>query len=386
MLIDPFKIVKIIFSKDARDPLYIASANLIASIIGAVFWLILASITDASIYGEINYYIATASLFATFSLFGLNISSITQIAKGDKEFLLEALLLIIISSSIASIILALVLSNIILALVVIGLNIFALTIADILGNKHYKRYPKFFITNRGAQLTLSLSLYFVMGIEGVILGYALPTIILGSFIILKNKDIIRHRSLKRIRSKFKFIIHTYLFQISNSTLIFADKLILAPLFGFETLGLYQLAFQLLLFLAIIPASLIQYLQPQEASNVNRASVKKLGLMLAVIVAVIFSLASPMLINAFFPKYSEAIDAARIMAFGIIPMTLNAILNAELLGRERSIIAMVGSLVYMASLILSFFLLGNMFGLTGLALSTVLAAILQTIVLLVSKKR
>jgi O-antigen/teichoic acid export membrane protein len=366
-----FRIIRLFLSKEARDPLYVASANLISSIIGAIFWLILASIVEVSIYGEVNYYIATASLAAAFSAFGLGISSITYTAKGEKTFLLEALMLILVTSSIASIIVAFLLANIMLALIIIGFNIFLLTVADILGNKQYKRYPLFAITNRSMQLILSIALYYLIGLNGIIIGYAIPSLFLGSFILRRFKEAVKHIRFNIIRAKFKFIIHTYLFQISSSLLLFADKLILASLFGFETLGLYQLAFQLLMFLSIIPGSLMQYLLPQEASNVNRAFIKRLGLILSIALLIIFFLASPMLIDTFFPKYKDAIDAARIMAFGIIPMSINAITNARLLGRENSRIALFGSLAYIGSIIPLFIILGDTFGIFGLGLSVVL---------------
>ncbi|RMF30490.1 MAG: hypothetical protein D6752_03970, partial [Candidatus Nitrosothermus koennekii] len=170
------------------------------------------------------------------------------------------------------------------------------------------------------------------------------------------------------------------------TILYIDKLVIAPLFGFAILGLYQFAFQLLIFLSMIPMSLIQYLLPQEASSIDRKNIKLFGIVLSAILSLLLFFIFPLVIEIYFKAYEDAIDAARIMAFGIIPMTLNAILNAEFLGRERSFITMIGSLTYIISLILLFLLLGNLLGLIGLAISTLSAIILQTIVLLFFKLR
>ncbi|GIU72440.1 MAG: hypothetical protein KatS3mg003_1919 [Candidatus Nitrosocaldaceae archaeon] len=372
------------FILQVREAFYIGTGNLASSVIGAIFWLLLASIVDSDVYGEINYYIAFASLFAVVSLLGLDIQVMTFLPKGNKIIFTESFILMLISSSIAALIIFIMFSSIFLALLVIGNNIFVLTIAETLGNKKYRIYPIIMLTNRILQLLLAIYLYIIFSIEGIIIGYAIPALIVGSLSIFHLQDIKYGLKLKFIRNKLKFAIYAYTFQISTVILIYIDKIILAPLFGFETLGLYQFAFQLLLFLAMIPMTLIQYLLPQEASNISKVNIKKIGLGLSILLSVIFFIASPVAINTFFPKYIEAIDAARIMAFGIVPMSINAIINAELLAKEKSKIVMLGSLAYIITLIILFIILGNMFDVMGLALAVVLSALFQSLVLLFAK--
>lgn len=378
-------IIRLVLSKENKEPLYVGIGNLSSSVIGAIFWLLLASIVNADIYGEINYYIAIATLAALFSLIGLDIPSITYLAKGDKTLFREATIFVLIISTIVSLILSMILSNISVGLLIIGNNLYVMTVAGILGRKEYKRYPIFMLILRTSQLLLAIILYFSIGIEGVILGYAIPTLVFGSLILTNIKDVKNAIRFALLTKKIRFIINTYIFQLSTTTLLYIDKLVIAPVFGFAVLGLYQFAFQLLIFLAMIPMTLIQYLLPQEASNIERKNIKSFGIIFAVILSIIFFFIFPIIIEIYFKAYTDAILASRIMAFGIIPMTLNAIFNAELLGRERSIIAMMGSLAYIISLILLFILLGNMLGLTGLAISTILATTLQTIILLGLKK-
>lgn len=381
-------IIRLIFSKDNKEALYVGIGNLFSSAIGAIFWLLLASLVDANIYGEVNYYIALATLSALLSLIGLDIPSITYLARGEENLFREATILILIVSIITSIILGLILSNISVGLLVIGNNLYAMTATLILGKKRYNIYPIFMLVLRISQLLFAIILYFIIDVYGIILGYAIPPLVLGSLLFnnIKNICIIRDAiKFTYLKKKIRFVINTYIFQLSN-TILYIDKLVIAPLFGFAILGLYQFAFQLLIFLSMIPMSLIQYLLPQEASSIDKKNIKLFGIVLSAILSLLLFFIFPLVIEIYFKAYEDAIDVARIMAFGIIPMTLNAILNAEFLGRERSFITMIGSLTYIFSLILLILLLGNLLGLIGLAISTLSAIILQTIVLLFFKLR
>jgi hypothetical protein len=67
--------------------------------------------------------------------------------------------------------------------------------------------------------------------------------------------------------------------------MYFDKLVIAPIAGFVILGLYQFGYQFLMFLSVIPASLYQYLLSQEASGMDRPTVKKLGLMISIVLAI-----------------------------------------------------------------------------------------------------
>ncbi len=279
-------IIRLIFSKENKDALYVGIGNLSSSVIGAIFWLLLASIVDADTYGEINFYIAVATLAALFSVIGLDIPSMTYLAKGDKTLFREAILLVLITSLLVSIVLSIIVSNISIGLLVIGNNLYVMTVTGILGRKRYKRYPLFMLGLRTLQLLLAIILYLIIGIEGVILGYAIPTLAFGLLVFPELNDMSAIR-FTLLRKKMRFIINTYIFQLSTTTLLYIDKLVIAPLFGFAILGLYQFAFQLLIFLAMIPMSLIQYLLPQEASNIEKRNIKLFGFVLAIILAIIF---------------------------------------------------------------------------------------------------
>ncbi|MCS6767913.1 MAG: hypothetical protein RMJ59_01600 [Candidatus Nitrosocaldus sp.] len=390
-----FRLIRLLFSKEVKEPFYIALGNLSSSILAAVFWLVMASIIEPRVYGEVNYYIAIASLAAALSLLALDTTSTSLIAKGKKHFFREALLLESLLSITAAVTISLIFSNAIIAFIVIGTNLLAMMLAYMLGIKMYNTYPIIAISNRAIQAILSIILYFVMGSDGILVGFAISSLVLGSILLSKfrlngddnndQKKITQVIKLNNIKAKKKFILSTYTLHLAGAKLLFIDKIVIAPMFGFEVLGLYQLGFQLLMFLAVIPSSLLQYLVPEESSNTERRIVKWLGLMLCVIVALVFYLTSPFLINIFFPKYVDAIDNAKIMSLGVIPMTINSIIVSSLIAREKSSVVLLGSLVYICSLIPLFILLGNIIGLIGLGLSVVLALSLQTITLILSTR-
>jgi O-antigen/teichoic acid export membrane protein len=88
-----------------------------------------------------------------------------------------------------------------------------------------------------------------------------------------------------------------------------------------------------------------------------------------------------IITQFFPEYVDGITAARVMILGIIPMTVNALINARLLGTGKSKIVLIGSVTYIASLFSLMFFLGSTHQLLGLAIALVASLTLQSAVLL-----
>lgn len=69
---------------------YVSLGDFSSAVLGALFWLVLAWVLNVGQYGEVNYYIALASVPAALSLFGLNTTVIVYLAQGEEEILYEA--------------------------------------------------------------------------------------------------------------------------------------------------------------------------------------------------------------------------------------------------------------------------------------------------------
>ena len=82
----------------------IGSSDIASSVIGAIFWLYLASLLGAENYGQLSYFLSIASIASTVSLLGTENVISVYIAKKIK---LEATIFLIpiIAGSIASIVL-----------------------------------------------------------------------------------------------------------------------------------------------------------------------------------------------------------------------------------------------------------------------------------------
>jgi O-antigen/teichoic acid export membrane protein len=370
------------------DPTLIGVGNLIGNLISAVFWLFIASILDVHDYGEVNYQLALASVLATVSLLGLNNTIVTFLAKGNEILLKQASFLVLILTSALSVVLAL-FNQVPGAILLLGINAFAITIAEAVGRKHYKEYAVLMVANRAIQFALAVALYYVIGPQGIIIGYAGSSLLLGYrlfFLVKKGVGSAPLLSMNEIRPKMRFTMHAFSVTLSQILSMYFDKLIIAPIAGFAVLGLYQFGYQFLMFLSVIPASLSQYLLSQEASGIERPAVKKLGVMISIGLAILSYFSIPYIIEWFFPNYSGAITSAQIMVFGIIPATLNSIMNSSLLGRENTRPVLIGSATYIISLVSLLLLLKDNFGLIGLALSPVISQSLQSLTIWIASRK
>lgn len=362
---------------------YVGIANLLSSLAGGLFWFIVASIIVAENYGELNYYISIASVLSIISLLGLNTTVITHLAKGSKKIGDQANVVLLFSSLITVLILIIV-TNYYTALLFLGISFFSMTIAGVLGRQLYKEYFLLTISERAAQIGLAILLFFAIGLEGMIIGYAIGALAFSYkfFKSLRNFSF----DISELRQRFSFLVHNYIFNISQTLTMHADKLIIAPLFGFTILGFYQLGFQFLMFLGIVPASLFQYLLPQFSSGNKSKRIVYIALLLAIFFALISLILVPFVINTFFKQYIDAISAAQIMGIGVVPMTINSILNAKLLAKEESKKVVIGAIIYSSMLVVLFYSLGITMGLTGLGIAVVVSLASQSTALVILSRQ
>jgi O-antigen/teichoic acid export membrane protein len=174
--------------------------------------------------------------------------------------------------------------------------------------------------------------------------------------------------------------------MANAFLLYFDKLVIAPLFGYAILGYYQLGFQFLLFLGMVPISFYQYLIPEESSGLKKTKVRSLGLIVSIGLTVMLFLASPWILEHLFPHYMASLNSMRIMSIGIIPMMIVWTLNSKFLNIGDTKYVLLGSAIYLTFQISLILYLGKIMNVIGLALAVVLALIAQALFLYISDNR
>lgn len=369
------------FLSSHKGLIYITLGNLLGAAATGAFWLLLALIQNADEYGKTNYEISIASLAASAALLGLNTTVTTYVAKGSSKINVQANQLILISSGIAAIIVAF--FNWILGFFVIGMAFWMMSTYELLGRKMYKQYAFVNIGARASQLFVSILLYYFLGITGIAIGFIISFLIFSQRYFISTKEF--SRDFSEVKNKIKFSLNIYSFNMSNAFLLYFDKLIIAPLFGYAVLGYYQLGFQFLLFLGMIPISFYQYLIPEESSGLKKSRLRFLGLLVSIGLTAILFLSSPWILQYLFPHYMASLDSMRIMSIGIIPMMIVWTLNSKFLNIGDTKYVLFGSAIYLTIQIGLIFYLGSTMNVIGLALAVVLALIAQASFLFLSDK-
>ena len=369
------------FLKSNKGLVYIIIGNIVGAILTGGFWLLLASLQSVEEYGKTSYMISMASLASSFALLGLNTAITTFIPKGHEKIHVAANQVVLISSIIAALIVAQ--RDWLLGFFVVGMSFWMMSIYEFLGRKSYKQYAIANIGARGCQLLLSIVLYYIIGIPGIIIGFTISFFLFSQRYILSMKYF--NKDFSEISGKMKFALHSYSFNMSNALLMYFDKIIIPPIFGYAILGYYQLGFQFLMFLGMIPISFFQYLIPEESSGNKKTKLRIIGFGLSIGLAVLLYFLSPTIINIFFPHYQNSLDAIRVISIGIIPMMIAYIINSKFLSEGNTRGVVIGAIIYQILQITLMILLGRLIEVTGIALSVVIALTGQALFLLLYKK-
>ena len=357
------------------DLISLGSANLTVIGFSGIFWLYIAPILGKESYGEVNYYIALAGIGLSVSSLGLNNLMTVLTAKGIK--IQHVIYLIgLISSSTTAVILFILVSNFNVSLFVIGAVIFTFSCSELLGLKLYKKYSKIIILQRALAVIFAISLYYIIGPNGIIMGFALSFFPLSFRFYRFMADF--KIEFTAIKPHVGFMMSSYGLELTRTLNWSIDKILIFPMFGFEILGTYQLGIQFLSILVILPGTMYNYLLPRDSTGVSHKKLKIISIITSILLAVIMILVSPFIIRQFFPNFIDSILAAQIMSIAIVPLTINTLFASKLLGIEKSKIVFTASIIYLTTLLSSIIMLGNYYGLYGLAMSPVISAIIETI--------
>jgi O-antigen/teichoic acid export membrane protein len=268
-------------------------------------------------------------------------------------------------------------------LYVIGFVTFTLITSDLLGRKQYKNYAKYLISQKIILIILSVGLYHLIGITGVILGIAI-SFLPYSFVIykeFKNTKI----DFSLIRSRAKFITNSFANDLTSTFGGYLDKLIVAPMLGFALLGNYQLGIQFMLVFEIVPVMFYHYLLPKDARDESNTNLKKVIMLISVALCILAIILSPVVMPILFPEFTEAVPVIQILSIAIIPFTAATILNSKFLGMEKTKFVLTGSIILISVQIPSIIGLAVLYGINGAAVGILLGNTCQAIYLILGYK-
>jgi len=360
-----------------KDLTTLGFANILSSAISGIFWIYLASLLGTVHYGEVSYFIAIAGIASTISFLGAGNTIIVYTAKGEK-IQSTIFFITIISGLIASIVLFFIFYDVGVSLYILGYLIFNLATAEILGRKLYTDYSKYLLTQKILFVGFALAFYYLMGPQGVILGFAASFFpyFLRVYKGFKESKI----NMSVIKSRFGFMMNSYGLDLSKTFSGQTDKLIIAPILGFALLGNYQLGIQFLSLLSLLPNIVYQYILPHDASGNPNIKLKKLTVLVSVFLAILGISLSPVVLPVLFPQFKEAIEVIQIISLAIIPFSINLVYTSKFLGNGKSKVILVGSGIYLLVQILGILFLGQLYGINGVSAALVLAATSESVYL------
>lgn len=348
---------------------FVGMSDIISSAISSIFWLYMASIMGADSYGQISYLLAIAGISSTLASLGVQ-NTITVYTAKNIAIQPPLYLITLVSSCITALVVFFIFNNYSMSLYVIAVVISGLAIAEILGRRNYKNYAKYIIIQKILMVVLAIIFYYIIGINGVIIGIAI------SFLVYSIKIYQAFRSSKiefsLVKPRFSFMLNTYVVDVLSAFNGSVDKIIIAPILGFSSLGNYQLGIQFLAIAYVLPNIISKYLIPEDASGYSNKKLKKVVIGISVLLSVLGILLSPLVVPILFPKFSDAVQVIQITSMALVPYTISAIYASKLLGMEKARIVLYGSIVYSIVQILTLLTIGQIFGINGMATSYVLS--------------
>jgi O-antigen/teichoic acid export membrane protein len=365
--------------KGLRSISQIGAATAGGNAIAAFFWIYMADLMGQEDYGELGYLLSIAAIASTISIVGGQWTMSVYTAKGVR---IESSLyfISIITSTVTAIVLYFLFENVGIGVYVIGVVIFNLFVAEILGKKRYKTYSKIFFLQKIILVILAILLYYILGAEGVLLAYGISFLVFTSRIIstLRNHEF----NFGLLRQRFKFWMFNYIIQLSNSARAQIDILLIGPLFGFTLVGNYFLGLQVVGLFLILPLIIFKYTLPQDSSGSSTKQIKIIAIVASIVFALLGIFVAPEVILFALPEYADTVELIPLLSLAIIPRTVTTMLMSGFLGKENNMHLLVGNLIAFSIVVLGILYLPEYFDIVGLAIAYVLSVTIQTIYLLI----
>jgi len=259
----------------------------------------------------------------------------------------------------------------------LAISFFFLYQHNLIGEKRYKRFLKNSIFRVTLIFIISFPLYFILDIQGILLGMALGNII-SSVWFVKSINF-RIKSIQELKNNYKVLINNFGIDASTNLIRTLDRLLVGIIFGFLFNGIYIFNMQILFGLEILPRILYLFLLSEESSGRKHKKINYFVVFVSGILTIIAIIFAPFIIEQFFPKYSDGIIGLQILVLSLIPTSISSILTAKLQAAESTKVG-YSAIVSIGSLLILLGLLGNEYGILGLSLAVVVSSILTTIFL------
>lgn len=354
----------------------IGSADLIGGAISAIFWLVIASLLLVEEYGEISYFVAIASL-GICCVVGSS-DTLMVFSTKNQKIVPTLLLLTLIFTIVASLIAFVIIQRFEIIFLIFSFIVFQVSITLLLGKKLYAKYSKFLLTQKILQFAIGIGLYFLLGVNGVLIGIALSNFVLIPIFYkeLRNFKI----DLSLLKPKKEFIINNHVIYAISVFRRDIDKIIVVPILGFTVLGNFALTLQFYAIMMIFSSIAFKYLLPRDVSGEKDARLKIFLILLSIVITLSGIFFSPFFIENFFTKFSESIIPIQIASLSVISTTISVILYSKILALEKSRFLMIANSVQLCVILIGTIILGILYGIIGVTIAFVLGNTVHTITL------
>ena len=354
----------------------IGSADLIGGAISAIFWLIVASLLLVEEYGEISYFVAIASLGICCVVGSSDTLMVFSIK--NQKIIPTLLLLTLIFTVIASLIAFVILQRFEIIILIFSFIVFQVSITLLLGKKLYAKYAKFLLAQKILQFAIGIGLYFLLGVNGVLVGIALANFVLIPIFYkeLRNFKI----DLSLLKPKKEFIINNHVIYVISVFRRDIDKIIVVPILGLTVLGNFALTLQFYAIMMIFSSIAFKYLLPKDVSGEKNTKLKIVLILFSIVITLSGFFFSPFFIENFFAKFSESIIPIQIASFSVISTTISMVLYSKILALEKSRFLMIANSVQLCVILIGTIFLGILYGIIGVTIAFVLGNTVHTITL------
>ena len=348
-------------------------SDIVSAVITSAFWLYITTIMDVESYGQLSYVIAIATISTSISLIG---SKNTLTVCVSKNLKLESTIffIILIFTSVVSLITFLIFYDFELSLYVFGAAIFSMGGSIILGKKLFNTYSKYVLLQKSLWVGLSIGLYHLMGINGIVLGMGFSFFIYLPIIIKAFRT--TSINISSFKPQFGFFMNGYAIDLVGTLVKQIDKIILLPLLGLTVLGNYHLALQFIAIFHLLPMIILKYTLPHDASGNPNRNLKILLVIVSGFFSIISIVLTPIFIPIFFEKFIYVVEIIQILSISLVPFSISTTYFSKFFNDKNSKILLINLILYLSSFLLIIFIISDTIDIIGVSIAYVIGSIIS----------